>query len=176
MIARGLRPAEPTRRARIPLGPEGPQERSGSREEDVARVPTEPTPGRLLVSRRAIADIVRAAVLGSYGVTGFAGSPIERLLGALGAGQPGLRIDIDPEFAVDLDLTVAYGLPVAEVARQVDSAVRYAIRRGLGREVDRLTVHVGGLRYQPGSVAGPPVPLEPEVSLDELAESGTDVA
>jgi uncharacterized alkaline shock family protein YloU len=139
-------------------------------------VPTEPIPGRLLVTRRAIADIVRASVLGSYGVTGFIGGPLERLMGALGAGQPGLRIEIDHELAIELDLAVAYGLPVAEVARQVDSAVRYALRRGLGREVDRLTIHVGGLRYQPGSVPGPPVPLEPEVTLDDLAESGTDVA
>ena len=139
-------------------------------------MPTEPTLGRLLVTRRAMADIVRAAVLGSYGVTGFTGGPIERLLGFLGAGQPGLRIEIEPELAIDLDLTVAYGLPVAEVARQVDSAVRYAIRRGLGKDVDRLTIHVGGLRFQPGSVPGPPVPLEPEVTLDDLAESGTDVA
>ena len=139
-------------------------------------MPTEPTAGRLLVTRRAIADIVRAAVLGSYGVTGFAGGPVERLMGILGAGQPGLRIDIKPDLAIELDLTVAYGLPVAEVARQVDSAVRYGLRRGLGREIDHLTIHVGGLRYQPGSVPGPPVPLEPEVTLDELAESGTDVA
>jgi uncharacterized alkaline shock family protein YloU len=139
-------------------------------------VSIEPTPGRLLVTRRAIADIVRAAVLGSYGVTGFAGGPLERLMGALGAGQPGLRIDIEPKLAIDLDLTVAYGLPVAEVARQVDSAVRYSIRRGIGREVEHLTIHVGGLRFHPGSVPGPPVPLEPEVTLDDLAESGTDVA
>jgi uncharacterized alkaline shock family protein YloU len=168
MIARGLgpprRPAEMSRGARR------------SREEDVARVSTQSTPGRLLVTRRAIADITHAAVLGSYGVTGFAGGPLERLLGALGAGRPGLRITIDPTLDLDLDLTVAYGLPVAEVARQVDSAVRYSLRRALGREVDRLTIHVGGLRYQPGSVPGPLVPLEPDVTLDELAESGTDVA
>jgi uncharacterized alkaline shock family protein YloU len=152
------------------------EERSQLREEDVARVPTDPTPGRLLVTRRAVADIVRAAVLGSYGVTGFADDLVGRMLGALGAGQPGLRIILAPELAVDLDLTVAYGLPIAEVTRQVDSAVRYAVRRGLGREIDRLTIHVEGLRYQPGSVPGPPVPLETGVSLDDLAESGTDVA
>ena len=137
---------------------------------------TQSTPGRLLVTRRAIADITHAAVLGSYGVTGLAGGPLERLLGALGAGRPGLRITVEPILEIDLDLTVAYGLPVAEVARQVDSAVRYSLRHGLGREVDRLTIHVGGLRYQPGSVSTPPVPLESEVTLDELAESGTDVA
>ena len=61
---------------------------------------------------------------------------------------------------IDLDLTVAYGLPIAEVARQVDSAVRYALRRALGREVDRLTIHVDGLRTGRlrGAARRPPTP------------------
>ena len=139
-------------------------------------MPTHPSPGRLLVTRRAVGDIVRTAVLGSYGVTGFAGGIVGHIFGALRAGQPGLRVTLHPEFAIDLDLTIGHGLPIAEVARQVDSAVRYAIRRSLGRDVDRLTIHVEGLKYQPGSVPGSPIPLESEVTLDELAESGTDVA
>ena len=51
---------------------------------------------------------------------------------------------------------MAFGLPVAEVARQVDSAVRYALGRALDREPDRLTIHVSGMRYEPSSapVAG----------------------
>src|SRR3979409_1276625 len=41
--------------------------------EVAARVPKASTPGRSIVSRRAVVDIVRTATLGSYGVTGFAG-------------------------------------------------------------------------------------------------------
>ena len=166
IIARGLRTAEPGRR---------PTRRS--REEDVARVPTDPSPGRSIVSRRAIADIVRAATLASYGVTGFSGPPLARLAGALGLGQPGLRLDLATGLGIELRLTVAYGLPIAEVARQVDSAVRHAIRRSLAREVDRLTIHVGGLRYQPGGP--PPASERPDptaVAVADLADSGTDVA
>ena len=77
---------------------------------------------------------------------------------------------------IDLDLDVAYGVPVAEVARQVDSAVRYAVRRALDREVRRLTIHVDGLRYQPGDLPAV-VPADPNaVGSDALAASGTDVA
>jgi uncharacterized alkaline shock family protein YloU len=166
MIAHGLRPT-----ARTPPDP------AGDREEDVARVPTDPTPGRSLVTRRAIVDVIRAATLGSYGVTGFAATLPERALAALGMGHPGIRVRLEDAPAVDLDITVAFGLPVAEVARQVDSAVRYGIRRSLGREVGRLTIHVDGLRYQPG---GPPPASAPHgeqaVGPAELAESGTDVA
>jgi uncharacterized alkaline shock family protein YloU len=165
IIARGLRPAVPGRQTRR------------FREEDVARVPTDPSPGRAVVTRHAIADIVRAATLASYGVTGFAAHPLARLAGALGLAQPGLRLDLATGLAIDLRLTVAYGLPIAEVARQVDSAVRHAIRRSLGREVDRLTIHVGGLRYQPGGPPPATSPADPPaVALADLAESGTDVA
>jgi uncharacterized alkaline shock family protein YloU len=36
---------------------------------------------------------------------------------------------------VELDLTVAFGVPVAEVARQVDSAIRTRSARRSAREV-----------------------------------------
>lgn len=115
-------------------------------------MPDRPATGRSLVTRRAIVDIVRGAVLGSYGVTGVDAGLVERLLGRLGLREPGIRVRLDRGLEIDLHLTVAYGVPVAEVARQVDSAVRYGIRRALDREVRRLVVHVGGLRYQPASV------------------------
>ena len=151
--------------------------------------PTAATPGRSLVTRRALTDIVRAATLGSYGVTGFAGSGgLGRLSEWAGLGPTGIRIGLADELTVDLDLTVAHGLPIAEVARQVDSAVRYAIRRALGREIARLTIHVDGLRTGPkdavpqGLKAAPRARSgrrrkgEPTIAPDELAASGTDVA
>ena len=78
---------------------------------------------------------------------------------------------------IELHLTVAYGVPVAEVARQVDSAVRYAVRRALEVEIGRLTIHVNGLRFQPGDLPAAAAPPNPnEVGVDDLAASGTDVA
>jgi len=122
-------------------------------------MPERSVKGRSLISRRAIVEIVRAAVLGSYGVTGFVDDGlIGWLRTSLRLVEPGIRVTTSGRFVVDLRLTIAHGLPVAEVARQVDSAVRYAIRRALDRELDGLTIHVGGLRYQPAS---PPPPVEP---------------
>lgn len=171
--------------------------------------PTSPTPGRSLVTKRAVVDVVRAATLGSYGVTGLAGGgPLAPLAEWLGFGPPGIRVRFGaaattdaavtldpaaPEIVVELDLLVAHGLPIAEVARQVDSAVRYAIRRALGREVARLTIHVGGLRlaHLPPGDAGAEAPRGevrragrsrrkaadgPRIAPDDLASSGTDVA
>ncbi len=136
-----------------------------------------PTPGRSLVSRRALVDIVRTAALGSYGVTGFSGGLLGRLLERLGLAQPGLEIRFDDGIEVELDLTVALGVPVAEVARQVDSAVRYAIHRALDRDVNRIVIHIDGLHVPPGGVAPTaPAALPIGVHTRELADSGTDVA
>ena len=149
-------------------------------------MPSASTPGRSIVTRRAVVDIVRTATLGSYGVTGFSGGIAERLLGRLGFVQPGIHValgdgavDTQPaaKLSIELDLTVAYGVPVAEVARQVDSAVRYALRRALERDVDRLTIHVDGLRFQPGDLPAAPPAADPHaIRSDDLAASGTDVA
>jgi uncharacterized alkaline shock family protein YloU len=136
------------------------------------------TPGRSLVTRRAVIDIVRDTTLNSYGVIGFASSRLERLLDRLGFAQPGIDVRLAGGLSIALDLTVAYGVPIAEVARQVDSAVRYGIRRSLGREVDGLTIHVDGVAYTPAAVA-PPAPIRrgaTDVHERGLSDRGTDVA
>jgi uncharacterized alkaline shock family protein YloU len=143
--------------------------------------PSVPTPGRLLVTTRAVVDIVRAATLGSYGVVGLAGGgPVARLAEWLGLAPRGIRVVLKDQLTIDLDLVVGHGLPVAEVARQVDSSIRYAVRQALGREVERLTIHVEGLRvasFDPAAgrssrAAGSAAVIAP----DDLAASGTDVA
>ena len=148
-----------------------------SHQEDPARVSTQPKSGRSLVTRQAVVDLVRTATLGSYGVTGFAGRPHERLLERLGLAQPGIAVHLGDRLDIELDLTVAYGVPVAEVARQVDSAVRYALGHALGRDVRRLTIHIDGLRFGPGGAPPSVVHADPgAVGPRDLADSGTDVA
>ena len=139
-------------------------------------MPSKDRSGRSLVSRRAVLDIVRAATLGSYGVTGFAANPLERLAGSLRLAQPGVRLEIRGGLAVDRGLTVAHRLPVAEVARRVDSGVRYAVRRSLDRDIDRLLIPVDGLRVRGATVPHRGGQRSGDISLAELAESGTDVA
>jgi uncharacterized alkaline shock family protein YloU len=116
-------------------------------------MPERSVAGRSIVTRRAIVDIVRTAVQGSYGVTGFSDPSFgRRLLRWVGLDRPGIRLATEGGLKLDLFITVAYGVPVAEVARQVDSAVRYSLRHYVGAEVAGLTIHVDGLRYQPAAV------------------------
>jgi uncharacterized alkaline shock family protein YloU len=140
-------------------------------------VPDQPVPGRSLATRQAIVDLVRTATVGSYGVTGFGGRPLDRLLGRSGLARPGIAVRLGDRLDVELDLTVAYGVPVAEVARQVDSAIRHAVRHALGREVGRMTIHIDGLTYGPGGA--PPSMVRPTGDLvgpRDLVDRGTDVA
>ena len=139
-------------------------------------MPDASIPGRALVSRHAVIDIVRRVTLGSYGVAGFDAGIVERVLGVLERRPGGLRVAVDRgALEIHLRLRVAHGLPIAEVARQVDSAIRYDVRRALDRDVDRLTIRVAGFDDRPG--ATPPGPAaEPGVGSSELAGSGTDVA
>ena len=124
-------------------------------------------------------DIVRSATLGSYGVIGFAGGGVIGRLGErLGLAPRGLHVSLADGLAIELDLIVAHNLPIAEVARQVDSAVRYAIRRTLEQEVDRLVIHVDGLRLGATDPLAADAARRPRsgVAPDDLAGSGTDVA
>jgi uncharacterized alkaline shock family protein YloU len=119
-----------------------------------------------------VTDIVRTAVLGSYGVAGFATpAPWGHLVRLLGLGEPGIRVDLD-DLAIELRIRVAYGLPIAEVARQVESAVRYALDRDLGRAPGRIEIHVDGLVQREGSVPPPIDATTPEVPAPRPGGAG----
>ncbi len=116
-------------------------------------MPERSVAGKSIVTRRAVVDIVRTAVQSSYGVTGFADPSLgRRVLRWVGLDRPGIRLSTAGGLNLDLYITVAFGVPVAEVARQVDSAVRYSLRHYIGAEILNLAIHVDGLRYQPTSL------------------------
>ncbi len=132
-----------------------------------------PAAGKLIVTRRAIVDIVRAAVQSSYGVTGFSDPSVgRRVLRWAGLDQPGIRLSTENGIALDLYVKVAFGIPVAEVARQVESAVRYALHTMVGVEVVSLRVHVDGLGYQPNAVQrAEAIEREIEIPIEAEEES-----
>ncbi len=136
-----------------------------------------PIPGRSLATSRAVRELVRTAVLSVYGVSGFAGGGrVGRLLDRAGFGNRGCRVTLEPALVVDLDLLVAYGLPVAEVARQVESAVRYTLGHAVGQEPERVSIRIGRLRHEHGIAPLRDAPPTSEPGTGDLAASGTDVA
>ena len=125
--------------------------------------PTRAVPGRAVVARRALGEIVRDAALGSYGVTGLAEPTLlARCRARLGLGSRAIRVTLHPTVTTEVWLTVAYGVPVAEVARQVDSAVRYRLERALAREVGPVSIHVQSLSGRQFA-SHPPGPSQQQV-------------
>jgi uncharacterized alkaline shock family protein YloU len=150
-------------------------ERAGSVTRE-ARLPDDRLPGQALATRRAVTDVVRMATLSSYGVVGVGGTAVGGWLGALLGRATGVRISLaGNRIEIDLRLQVAQGVPIAEVARQVDSAVRFGIRRAFHRDVDRLSIRVASLSGRPASEP-PAARPESAVGPGQLADSGTDVA
>ncbi len=131
-------------------------------------MPERSVAGSSIVTRRAIVDIVRTAVQSSYGVIGFSDPSFgRRLLRWVGLDRPGVRLTTKDGLRLEVYVTVAGGVPVAEVARQVDSAVRYSIRRLIGVEVASLRIHVDGVGYQPETIK----PEVAEAAPDQAVES-----
>ncbi len=109
---------------------------------------------RVVISDRAIADIVGWTVLECYGVVGMASPNLvrgvasllsrDRLHQGIKVRQEGGRVH------VDLYIVVEYGLNAAEVAGNVRSQVSYNVERTTGLPVTDLHIHVQGVRVGEG--------------------------
>jgi len=111
---------------------------------------TAEVPGAVVVSDRAIADIVGWTVLECYGVVGMASSNLARGVGALLTRDKlhqGIKVTQEPDrLHVDLYIIVECGLNVAEVAGNVRSQVMYNIKHATGRSAADIHIHVQGVR------------------------------
>lgn len=107
-------------------------------------------PGTVVVSDRAIADIVGWTVLECYGVVGMASPNLVRGVGAMLSRDKlhqGIKVTQEPDrLHIDLYLIVEYGLNVAEVAGNVRSQVMYNVKRATGRSAADIHIHVQGVR------------------------------
>jgi uncharacterized alkaline shock family protein YloU len=97
-----------------------------------------------------IARLARRAAAGSYGVVGVKGPRwYSSLLARFGGGTPGVEVETEPSLRIRLYLAIAPGLPVTQVVQNVEKAVRYVIQRDVGRTIDELAIHVGGVLVPP---------------------------
>ncbi len=86
---------------------------------------------------------------------------LDGLLGWLGLASPGVRVQLRPGLRVELFVSLARGVPVAEVAHNVEEAVGYALARALGPRPLELIVHVDGVRVAPRARGGAPPSGDP---------------
>ncbi len=108
----------------------------------------------VVISDRAIADIVGWTVLECYGVVGMASPNLVRGVASLLSRDrlhQGIKVRQDAGIVhVDLFIVVEYGLNAAEVAGNVRSQVSYNVERTTGLPVTDLHIHVQGVRVGEG--------------------------
>jgi uncharacterized alkaline shock family protein YloU len=106
--------------------------------------------GKIEVSPTAIASLASQAVLECYGVVGMATKDLAS--GIVEILQPashrrGVDIQINQDrILIDLYVVIEYGTPIATVARNIQSVVKYSVERALSVPVAAVNVHVQDLR------------------------------
>lgn len=106
--------------------------------------------GEVVITERAIADIVGLTVLECYGVVGMASPGLYRGVARLLTRDrlhQGIRVErAKDQLKIELYVIVEYGLNVAEVAGNVRSQVAYNIEHTTRLKVSDLHIHVQGVR------------------------------
>jgi uncharacterized alkaline shock family protein YloU len=106
--------------------------------------------GRLVITDRAVGDIVGWTVLECYGVVGMASPSLRQGVASLLSRDrlhQGIRVEqTSDQLKIKLYIIVEYGLNVAEVAGNVRSQVAYNVERMTGRLVSALQIYVQGVR------------------------------
>ncbi|OFV82058.1 MAG: hypothetical protein A2W26_05000 [Acidobacteria bacterium RBG_16_64_8] len=107
-------------------------------------------PGRLVITDRAIGDIVGWTVLECYGVVGMASPSLRWGVASLLSRDrlhQGIRVEQTADWlGIKIYVIVEYGLNVAEVAGNVRSQVAYNVERMIARPITSLQIYVQGVR------------------------------
>ena len=106
--------------------------------------------GQVIITERAIADIVGWTVLECYGVVGMVSPNLARGVARLLTRDKlhqGIKVEREKDLLkIDLYIVLEYGLNVAEVAGNVRSQVAYNVERAIGQPVTDLHIHVQGVK------------------------------
>lgn len=106
--------------------------------------------GKVVVTDRAIAELVGLTVLECYGVVGMASPNLRQGVASLLSRdrvRQGVKVrQEDDELHIKLYVIVEYGLNVAEVAGNVRSQVGYNVQKMVGRPATTLRIYVQGVR------------------------------
>jgi uncharacterized alkaline shock family protein YloU len=106
--------------------------------------------GALVVTDKAIADLVGFTVLECYGVVGMASPNLRQGVASLLSRdriRQGIKVTQGAdELHIKLYVIIEFGLNVAEVAGNVRSQVAYNVQKMLGRPANTLRIYVQGVR------------------------------
>ena len=107
------------------------------------------TLGGIHISPNAVATIAYHATLQSYGVVGLAPRNIADGLVKTMTREPwrGITVRYNGEdIDIEIHVIVEYGTRISSVAESVANTVRFQVEKALGLKVNKVNVHVAGLR------------------------------
>ncbi|MEI7027214.1 Asp23/Gls24 family envelope stress response protein [Paenibacillus sp. y28] len=110
--------------------------------------------GKIHVSPEVISVLAGSAALECYGLVGMASRKqlmdgIAELLGKENLSR-GVEIRQEQELVkLDLYIVVSYGIKISEVARSVQTKVKYMLSEVAGIHVDEINIIVQGVRISP---------------------------
>jgi uncharacterized alkaline shock family protein YloU len=105
--------------------------------------------GGIHISPNAVATIAYRATLESYGVVGLAPMNIADGIVKTITREPsrGVAVKYNGEdIDIEIHIIVEYGTRIASVAESVTNTVRFHVEKALGLKVNKIDVHVAGLR------------------------------
>ena len=113
--------------------------------------------GRIEVSPRVVGAIVGHAANESYGIVGMAARGLrDGIAERLNRDNlhRGVEVQVqDDGLLIELYVIAQYGTRISEVARQLMSAVKYAVEKSLGLPVLAVNVNVQGIHLEEPSGA-----------------------
>lgn len=110
---------------------------------------TENPLGSIFISHRALSSIAHQSALESYGVVGLAAKNLAEGITQVLVKDPVLGVDINFENSaviIDVYLVVEYGTRIKTVADNVAELIKYQVENMTGLSVNKVNVHVRGLR------------------------------
>jgi len=105
--------------------------------------------GNIYVSHHTIATIACQSALESYGVVGLAAKNLIEGLAQVLVKDPTLGVEVHydgREIQIELYVILEYGLRITSVSSSVADNVAYQIEKTLGIPVNKVNIHVRGLR------------------------------
>jgi len=105
--------------------------------------------GNIFITHRAIATIAAQTALTSYGVVGFTSRDFLRGIMNLVVRDQAYGVEIvvnGDQIGIDIYIVIEYGVRITEVASSVASSIKFTVEKYTGLTVDRVDVHIRGLR------------------------------
>jgi len=105
--------------------------------------------GGIHISPNAVATIAYHAVRETYGVVGLAPKNLADGIVRSITREPSRGVTVQyngEDIDIEVHIIVEYGTRINSVARSVANTVRFHVEKALGLRVNKIDVHVAGLR------------------------------